>query len=85
MSFLVATNVVASRPPERRPTGMPHTRAKNLWSVGEWWVVVVVIDTNFSDQRKARPNWTKSFSQSFLVKKKLWQQAGEELSQAQTI
>ena len=30
MSFLVATNVVASRPPERRPTGTPHARAKNV-------------------------------------------------------
>ena len=29
MSFLVATNVVASRPAERRPTGTPHTRAKD--------------------------------------------------------
>ena len=28
MTFLVATNVVASRLPERRPTGMPQTRAK---------------------------------------------------------
>ena len=27
MSFLVATNVVASRPPERRPTGTPHAYA----------------------------------------------------------
>ena len=27
MSFLVATNVVASRPPEGRPTGTPHARA----------------------------------------------------------
>ena len=27
MSFLVATNIVASRPPERRPTGTPHARA----------------------------------------------------------
>ena len=27
MSFLVATNVIASRPPERRPTGTPHGRA----------------------------------------------------------
>ena len=27
MSFLVATNVVASRPPERGPTGTPHARA----------------------------------------------------------
>ena len=28
MLFLVATNVVASRPPERRPTGTPYARAK---------------------------------------------------------
>ena len=30
MLFLVATNVVASRPPEHRPTGTPHARAKNV-------------------------------------------------------
>ena len=27
MTFIEATNVVASRPPERRPTGTPHARA----------------------------------------------------------
>ena len=27
MTFMVATNVIASRPPERRPTGTPHARA----------------------------------------------------------
>ena len=27
---IVATNVVASRPPERRPTGTPHARADFL-------------------------------------------------------
>ena len=27
MTFIVATNVIASRPPECRPTGTPHTRA----------------------------------------------------------
>ena len=27
MTFIVATNVVATRPPERRPTGTPHARA----------------------------------------------------------
>ena len=26
--FIVATNVIASRPPERLPTGTPHARAK---------------------------------------------------------
>ena len=29
MTFIVATNVIASRPPERRPTGTPHARANN--------------------------------------------------------
>ena len=28
MTFIVDTNVLASRPPERQPTGMPHARAK---------------------------------------------------------
>ena len=28
MTFIVATNVHPSRLPERRPTGMPHARAK---------------------------------------------------------
>ena len=27
MTFIVATKVVASQPPERRPTGTPHARA----------------------------------------------------------
>ena len=27
MTFIVATNVIASRPPERRLTGAPNTRA----------------------------------------------------------
>ena len=35
MSFLVATNVVASRPPERRPTGTPHARAKSQLHVNK--------------------------------------------------
>jgi len=30
MTFIVATNVIASQPPERRPTGTPHARA-NYW------------------------------------------------------
>ena len=29
MTFIVATNVISSRRPERRPTGTPHARAKN--------------------------------------------------------
>ena len=28
--FLVATNVIASRPPERRPTGTPTARANSF-------------------------------------------------------
>ena len=32
MTFIVATNVVASQPPKRRPTGTPTTRAKKcVW------------------------------------------------------
>ena len=30
MTFIVATNVIASRPPECRPTGTPHARAKRM-------------------------------------------------------
>ena len=30
MSFIVATNIVASRPPERRPTRTSHARANLL-------------------------------------------------------
>ena len=29
ITFIVANNVIASRPHERRPTGTPHARAKN--------------------------------------------------------
>ena len=35
MTFIVATNVVASRPPERRPTGTPHARAKIVFKILE--------------------------------------------------
>ena len=31
MTFIVATNFVASRPPECRPTGTPHARANYVW------------------------------------------------------
>ena len=34
MTFIVATNVVASRLPERRPTGTPHARA-NIANVAQ--------------------------------------------------
>ena len=30
MTFIVATNVNASRPPERRPTGTPHVPIVNF-------------------------------------------------------
>ena len=29
MTFIVATNVIASRPPEHRPTGTPNARANS--------------------------------------------------------
>ena len=34
MVEIVATNVVASRSPERRPTATPTARAKNLRKIG---------------------------------------------------
>ena len=34
MTFIVATNVIASRPPERRPTGTLHARANNQHNWG---------------------------------------------------
>ena len=40
MTFIVATNVVASRPPERRPTGTPHARANFLMSKSEQFIFV---------------------------------------------
>ena len=43
MSLLVATNVVASRPPERRPTGTPHTRANIMQVVSEDSVIKLLI------------------------------------------
>ena len=33
MLFLVATNVIASLPPERWPTGTSHTRAKIVFHI----------------------------------------------------
>ena len=37
MMFLVATNVVASRSPERRPTVTPHARANSVELVRYLW------------------------------------------------
>ena len=41
--FLVATNVIASRPPKRRPTGTPHARAN---SVSYHVVLYQIFDTD---------------------------------------
>ena len=32
MLFIVATNILASRPPARWPTGMPHARANGQYN-----------------------------------------------------
>ena len=42
MIFIVATNIVTSRPPERRPTGTPHARA-NLVSNNKNIVTIIKI------------------------------------------
>ena len=44
MSFLVATNVVASRPPERRPTGSTAT------NIGPNSLIVPVLNKSFTEQ-----------------------------------
>ena len=40
MSFIVATNVVASQPAERQPTGTPTARAKMIFS----WSLVSILN-----------------------------------------
>ena len=37
MSFIVATNVVASQPPGRRLTGTPHARANHPHKLQLWF------------------------------------------------
>ena len=56
MSFLVATNVVASRPPKRRPTGMPHACAKKK----EKKIMLFLVATNVIASRppERRPTRT---------------------------
>ena len=48
MSFLVATNVIASRPPECRPTGTPHARAKIEWicKLSTYFILNIFFNTN---------------------------------------
>ena len=43
MMFLGATNVVASRPPERRPTGTPHARANGMLLLGYAYHIYTVL------------------------------------------
>ena len=59
MSFILATNVVASQPPKQRPTGTPHARAKirRLQSVTIInWVIFSIITTRFIKWRKCDNN-----------------------------
>ena len=46
MSFIVATNVVASWLPIRRPTGTPHARAKMMIGAthyGRKWSLIIIL------------------------------------------
>ena len=62
MTIIVATNVIASRPPERWPTGMPHARANgafvnavhhfvqnfSLWDgIRDIAVMIILLSQNF--------------------------------------
>ena len=49
-SFIVAINVVASRPAKRRPTGTPHARA----NIFMWYVLM-----NESSSSSIDPNYRK--------------------------
>ena len=42
MSFLVATNIVASRPSDHRPTGMPHALANN-YEIKKYHILPVLV------------------------------------------
>ena len=56
MLFLVATNVIASRPPERRPTGTPHARANIIEHLDQKkiWLIFLL---QFSWQNFFPPNF----------------------------
>ena len=56
MTFIVATNVIASRPPERRPTGTPHARAK---------IKLEVVATNIVTSRPLHPLKCRHLCQKF--------------------
>ena len=43
MLFLVATNVIASRPPKRQPSGTPHAHANIVKNMGEYGLTGVVV------------------------------------------
>ena len=45
MTFIMAANVVASRPPERRPTRTPHARANfGIWTtIYQCWIFLANI------------------------------------------
>ena len=46
MAFVVATNVVASQPPERQPTGTPttHARMAKKWHFGTMNIFFLLVD-----------------------------------------
>ena len=50
MTFIVATNVIASRPPERRPTGTPNARANNLRTYKTWLQVHMTCEHSVNEQ-----------------------------------
>ena len=58
--FLVATNAVASRPPERRPTGTPTARANtsswSIWSImaNFFSILEVVFHKTYTHSEKLR-------------------------------
>ena len=66
MTFIVSTNVIASRPPERLPTGTPHARANYMLlnSLARTWPMDDILLFGNSDYAPPEGNfpliWTLS-------------------------
>ena len=74
MTFIVATNVIASRPPERRPTGTPHARAKihgpvwyHMVPYGTVWYRMVSYGPLWSCMFPFRPIWSPMASYGLVL------------------
>ena len=66
MTFLVVTNVIASRPPEQRPTGTPTARAK-MFNHRNLAVKRYKIQNGRNGDTKRLTEFEKWFNSRFLI------------------